>query len=279
MDDKPVTVPKIMAAKGNRKLAVLTAYDYAMAALLDKAGLDMILVGDSLAMVGLGMRDTLAVGMEAMIHHTRAVSRGVSRALVIGDMPFGSYQPSVTLAVENACRFLSEGRASAVKVEGGARMLPQVEAMCRADIPVMGHVGLTPQSLAKMGGFKVQGKSADTARILLDDAMAMAEAGCFAIVLEAMPAPVAERITEAVPVPTIGIGAGPGCDGQVLVLNDVLGLFDRFTPRFVKRYAELGAAVTEAARAYVSEVRDGGFPGSEHSFTMDDEELKRLGRA
>lgn len=276
MSDKPVTVPDIIAAKGNRKLAMLTAYDYAVAALLDKAGLDMILVGDSLAMVGLGMRDTLAVGMEAMLHHTRAVSRGVSRALVVGDMPFGSYQPSVELAVTNAIRFMSEGRASAVKVEGGARMLPQVEAMVRADIPVMGHVGLTPQSVAKMGGFKVQGKSAEAARVLMDDAMAMAEAGCFAIVLEAMPAPVAERITEALPIPTISIGAGPGCDGQVLVTNDVLGLFDRFTPRFVKRFGEVGQAVLEAAQAYVAEVRQGTFPGPEHCFTMSDEEKQRL---
>jgi len=276
MSDKPVTVPDIMAAKGKRKLAMLTAYDYAIASLLDKAGLDMILVGDSLAMVGLGMRDTLAVGMDAMIHHTRAVSRGVTRALVVGDMPFGSYQPSVELAVVNAGRFLSEGRASAVKVEGGARMLPQVEAMIRADIPVMGHVGLTPQSVAKMGGFKVQGKSAEAARVLMDDATAMAGAGCFAIVLEAMPAPVAERITEAVPVPTISIGAGPGCDGQVLVVNDALGLFDRFTPRFVKRFGEVGEAVLNAAKAYVDEVRDGTFPGPEHCFTMSDEEKERL---
>src|SRR5512143_2785944 len=220
-----VTVPDVIAAKGRRKLSVLTAYDYSTALWVDRSGVDMILVGDSLAMVMLGHEDTLSVGMTEMIHHTRAVTRGVKRALVIGDMPFMSYQASIEQAVLNAGRFLQEGRAQAVKLEGGARVLPQVRAMVAAGIPVQGHLGLTPQSAAQFGGFKVQGKTAEAAKVLIDDAVALAEAGCFSIVLEAVPSTIAELITEACPVPTIGIGAGPACDGQVLVIHDVLGLF------------------------------------------------------
>jgi 3-methyl-2-oxobutanoate hydroxymethyltransferase len=237
----------------------------------------MILVGDSLAMVMLGHEDTLSVGMDEMIHHTRAVTRAVKRALVIGDMPFLSYQASVEQAVINAGRFLKEGRAQAVKLEGGASVIEQVRAIVKAGIPVQGHLGLTPQSIAQLGGFKVQGKDAETAKRLIDDALALADAGCFSIVLELIPAPIAERITEAVPVPTIGIGAGPKCDGQVLVFHDMVGLFDRFVPRFVKQYVYLGQQIVEALQQYKREVEEGVFPGPEHSFGMAEEELKKLG--
>ena len=225
--EKPVTVPDILLAKGGRKLTMLTASDACLGRIVDQAGADMVLVGDSLAMVALGQPDTLAVGLETMLLLTRAVSSAVSRALVVGDMPFMSYQPSDEMAVISAGRFLAEAKASAVKVEGGARMLPRIRAMAAADIPVMGHIGLTPQSMARMGGFKVQAKTAETARILVEDARALAEAGCFAIVLEGIPGEVAQLVTEACPVPTIGIGAGPHCDGQVLVVQDVLGQIGR----------------------------------------------------
>lgn len=261
-----VTAPAVMAAKGRRKLTMLTAYDYCMARWVDCAGVDMILVGDSLAMVMLGHEDTLSVTMEEMLHHTRAVARGTQRALVIGDMPFLSYQVSVSQAVENAGRFLKEGRAQAVKLEGGASVLPQVRAIVEAGIPVQGHLGLTPQSIAKLGGFKVQGKDQEAADKLVEDALALSEAGCFSLVLEAIPASVAQRITEAVPIPTIGIGAGPVCDGQVLVIHDLVGLFDRFIPRFVKQYDALGQRLMEAVSRYREEVEQGVFPGPEHTF-------------
>jgi len=273
---KKVTVPDIIAAKGQRKLTMVTAYDYATAVWVDRSGIDMILVGDSLAMVMLGHEDTLSVGMDEMIHHTRAVTRAVKRALVTGDMPFLSYQASVEQAVINAGRFLKEGRAQAVKLEGGASVIEQVRAIVKAGIPVQGHLGLTPQSIAQLGGFKVQGKDAETAKRLIDDALALADAGCFSIVLELIPAPIAERITEAVPVPTIGIGAGPKCDGQVLVFHDMVGLFDRFVPRFVKQYVNLGQQIVEALQQYKREVEEGVFPGPEHSFGMAEEELKKL---
>ncbi|MFZ5813201.1 MAG: 3-methyl-2-oxobutanoate hydroxymethyltransferase [Thermodesulfobacteriota bacterium] len=273
MPRKRITVPDILAAKGTRKIAVVTAYDYASARLADQAGMDALLVGDSLAMVVLGHEDTLSVTMEEMLHHTRAVARGAETALVIGDMPFLSYQASVEEAVRNAGRFLKEGRAQAVKIEGGREMAPQIRAMVAAGIPVMGHVGLRPQQVASMGGFKVQSKTAEQARILLEDARIVAEAGCFAVVLEAIPARVAAVVTEKLPVPTIGIGAGRACDGQVLVFHDILGLFDRFTPRFVKRYAEAGQTLTEALGRYADEIREGVFPGPEHEFSITDEEF------
>ena len=273
---KRVTVPDIMAAKGVRKLSMLTAYDYPTALWVDQSGIDMILVGDSLAMVVLGQEDTLSVGMAEMIHHTRAVSLAAKRALVIGDMPFLSYQVSVEQAVLNAGRFLQEGRAQAVKLEGGKKVAPQVRAIVNAGIPVQGHIGLTPQSSAQLGGFKVQGKTAEAARLLIEDAQALAEAGCFSIVLEAIPAAIAAQITESVPVPTIGIGAGPQCDGQVLVIHDVLGLFDRFLPRFVKRYAQLGETIRQALSSFREEVETGVFPGPEHTFSMGTEELDKL---
>lgn len=273
---KRVTVPEVMAAKGKRKLTELTAYDYPTALWADKSGVDMLLVGDSLAMVVLGMEDTLSVGMTEMLHHTLAVSRGAKRAMVIGDMPFMSYQASVEQALINAGRFMKEGRANAVKLEGGARVVAQVKAMVDAGIPVQGHLGLTPQSAAQFGGFKVQGKTAEAAKVLIDDALALADAGCFSIVLEAVPTPIAEMITQACPVPTIGIGAGPVCDGQVLVIHDVLGLFDRFIPKFVKRYAKLDDTIIQALTKYREEVEQGVFPGPEHGFVIKEEEVKKL---
>ncbi len=271
-----VTVPEVMAAKGNRKLTELTAYDYPTAQWVDQSGIDMILVGDSLAMVVLGQEDTLSVGMDEMIHHTRAVSRAARRALVIGDMPFLSYQAGVEQAVMNAGRFLKQGRAQAVKLEGGRKVVSQVRAIVDAGIPVQGHIGLTPQSVSQMGGFKVQGKTAEAARALEEDAQALADAGCFSIVLEAIPAPIAARITDSVPVPTIGIGAGPDCDGQVLVVHDVLGLFERFVPKFVKRYAHLTQTIQDALIQFRDEVRSGQFPGPEHTFTISSEEMSKL---
>ncbi len=275
--DKRVTVPEIMAAKGKRKVTELTAYDYPTALWADKSGVDMLLVGDSLAMVVLGQEDTLSVGMTEMLHHTLAVSRGAKRAMVIGDMPFMSYQASVEQALINAGRFLKEARANAVKLEGGARVVPQIRAMVEAGIPVQGHLGLTPQSAAQFGGFKVQGKTAEAAKVLIDDAQALADAGCFSIVLEAIPSTIAEMVTEAVNIPTIGIGAGPACDGQVLVIHDVLGLFDRFTPKFVKQYAKLDATIIAALTQYKEEVEQGIFPGSEHGFIIQEQEVKKLG--
>jgi 3-methyl-2-oxobutanoate hydroxymethyltransferase len=274
---KRITAPDILSAKGTRKLTELTAYDYPTALFVDQSGIDMILVGDSLAMVVLGQEDTLSVDMDVMIHHTRAVSLAAKRALVIGDMPFLSYQVSVELAVMNAGRFLKEGRAQAVKLEGGKRVVPQVEAIIAAGIPVQGHIGLTPQSSAQLGGFRVQGKTAEAAKVLIEDAQALADAGCFSLVLEAIPTPIAARITESVSIPTIGIGAGPHCDGQVLVVHDVLGLFDRFLPRFVKRYAELGGPIRDALRRYKEEVESGVFPGPEHTFGMSEAEMEKLG--
>jgi len=271
-----VTVPEIIAAKGKRKLTEMTAYDHPTALWVDESGIDMILVGDSLAMVVLGHEDTLSITMDEMLHHTRAVARTAQRALVIGDLPFLSYQVSVEQAVLNAGRFVKEARANAVKIEGGRRVAAQIKAIVEAQIPVQGHLGLTPQSSAAFGGFKIQGKTAEAARELIEDARALVAAGCFSIVLEGIPAPIAAMITEAVPVPTIGIGAGPDCDGQVLVLHDLLGLFERFTPRFVKQYARLSGPVREALAAFREEVEKGVFPAPEHSFAMDGEEVAKL---
>ncbi len=276
MGRKQLTAPDIAAAKGARRLAVITAYDYPSGLMADQAGADIVLVGDSLAMVVMGLPDTLGVTLDEMLHHTRCTARGVGSALVVGDMPFLSYQQSVEQAVLSAGRFLKEAGARAVKLEGGLPMVPTVRALVRSGIPVMGHVGLTPQHIATIGGFKMQGKTAESAKALLDDALALCDAGCFSIVLEAVPAEAAALITEAVPVPTIGIGAGPHCDGQVLVLHDVLGLYDRQSPRFAKRYAELGKAGTDAVRRYCDEVRAGAYPDEAHSTRMPPEELKRL---
>jgi 3-methyl-2-oxobutanoate hydroxymethyltransferase len=266
-ETSPLTIPSLVAAKGVEKIAMLTAYDAPSAALLDSAGIDVLLVGDSVEMVVYGEPNTLSATMDSMVRHARAVSRAVKRAVVVGDMPFLSYQTETARAVENAGRFLAEGRCAAVKLEGGSRVLPAVEAILAADIPVMGHVGLTPQSYHKLGGFKVQGREPATARQIREDAKALAAAGCFAIVLECVPAALAADITREIPVPTIGIGAGPECDGQVLVFHDVMGLTRDLRPRFVRRYADLSTLIEEAAKEFTRDVRDGSFPAAEESFS------------
>jgi 3-methyl-2-oxobutanoate hydroxymethyltransferase len=273
MPQKQRTAPDILAMKGGDKLAVLTAYDFPTGRLADEAGADIVLVGDSLGMVCLGLPDTLGVTMADMLHHTKAVARAVTGALVVGDMPFLSYQTSVADAVKNAGRFLQEAGARAVKLEGGADFVPHIRAMLAAGIPVMGHIGLTPQQLALLGGFKAQGKTARAARKLLEDARALADAGCFAIVLEAVPAEVAACITAEIPIPTIGIGAGPSCDGQVLVFHDILGLCPGLRPSFVKRYADLWTPAREALSAFCAEVRGGQFPAEAQTRRMDPAEL------
>lgn len=257
-----------------RSITMLTAYDYPGAMLVDEAGIDIILVGDSLAMTVLGHPNTVAVTMDEMLHHCKAVARGAKRALLIGDMPFMSYQVERNEAVRNAGRFIKEAGMDAIKLEGGSAVVETTRAIVEAGIPVMGHIGLTPQTATKLGGFKVQGKSAAAAKKLLEDALALEEAGCFALVLEAVPAAVAKTVTEKLSIPTIGIGAGVHCDGQVLVFHDVLGLFDRFTPKFVKKYAELRPAMLEALQAYRQEVETGQFPTPTHSFSIDEEELQ-----
>ena len=271
------TVATFAQAKAEgRKLSMLTAYDYSTAKLEDEAGIDGILVGDSLGNVMLGYEDTLSVTMEDMIHHCAAVARGAKNALIVCDMPFMSYEVSVEQAVTNAGRLLKEGRANCVKLEGGREVCPQVAAIVAAGIPVMGHVGLTPQSINAFGGFKVQGKSEAAARKLIEDARALQEAGAFAIVLEAVPAKLATLVTEAVDVPTIGIGAGAGCDGQILVYQDMLSMFSDFCPKFVKQFANVGQAMREGFTAYINEVQAGTFPSEEHTFKIDDEVLEKL---
>ena len=276
MHAKKLTIPDIRNRKNGTPLSVLTAYDYPWAKMVDAAGIDIALVGDSLGMVVLGHPDTVSVTMEEMIHHTRAVVRGVERALVVTDMPFGSYNSSIPAAIDNATRILKEGKADAVKLEGGVPRAETVAAIVRAGIPVQGHVGLTPQTATSLGGFKVQGKSAQAAHQLIDDALALEAAGCFSVVLEAIPAPLAEHITSRLAIPTIGIGAGPDCDGQVLVIHDLVGLYDRFTPKFVKQYARINEPVGEALRQYREEVQNRTFPTAAHSFTMKAEEMDRL---
>jgi len=264
------------AKQEGQKLSMLTAYDYSTASLMNAAGIHGILVGDSLGNVILGYEDTISVTMEDMIHHGAAVARGAKNALVVVDMPFMSYQTSVYDAVVNAGRLMKEGRANAVKLEGGQEVVPQVKAIVDAGIPVMGHLGLTPQSINAFGGFKVQGKDEAAAQKILDDARALTEAGVFAMVLECVPAVLAEKITAAVDVPTIGIGAGAGCDGQILVYQDMLGMFSDFTPKFVKRYADIGTAMKEAFKAYIEEVGEGTFPTEKQSYTMANEVIEKL---
>jgi 3-methyl-2-oxobutanoate hydroxymethyltransferase len=253
-------------------ITMLTAYDYPSALAVDQAGVDVILVGDSLAMVVLGYENTLSVTMDDMLHHSRAVARGAKFALLIGDMPFMSYQVSVEEAVRNAGRFLQQGGMDAVKLEGGAERVPAIEAIVSAGIPVMGHLGLTPQSVNQLGGFRPQAKNAAAARKLLDDAIALEAAGCFSIVLESVPARLAEYVSKRLSVATIGIGAGAGCDGQVLVTHDMLGLFDRFTPKFVKKYANLHTEMQRAIGAYIDDVETRRFPAPEHTVNMPDTE-------
>ncbi len=257
-------------------ITMLTAYDYPTAMAMDKAGVDSILVGDSLGMVVLGYENTLPVTMEEMLHHCRAVARGAKTALLVGDMPFMSYQVSVEEAVRNAGRFLQQGGMDAVKLEGGRERADAIRAITGAGIPVMGHIGLTPQSVHQQGGFRAQGKTAAAAKRLVEDALILEEAGCFSIVLESVPARLAELISKKLSIPTIGIGAGMGCDGQVLVTHDLLGLFDRFTPKFVKKYANFHAEMQRAFADYMEDVETRRFPATEHTVEMDDSEWEGL---
>lgn len=262
--------------KNGEKLTMLTAYDYTTAKLLDESGVDSILVGDSLGMVVLGYDDTLSVTMEDMIHHSSAVARGAKNALVITDMPFMSYQTSVYDAVANAGRLVKEGKAQAVKLEGGIEFCEHIKAIVKASIPVCAHIGLTPQSINAFGGFKVQGKGKQEAQRLLDEARAVEEAGAFAVVLECVPAKLAKKISESISIPTIGIGAGAGCDGQVLVYQDMLAMYSDFKPKFVKQYAQIGSVMKDAFKRYIDEVKSGAFPSEEHTFKIDDDIIESL---
>ena len=259
-----------------KKITMLTAYDYSTAKVMDNAGINGILVGDSLGMVMLGYEDTLSVTMEDIIHHTKAVARGAKNALVVADMPFMSYQTSVYDAVYNAGRLMKEGRCQAVKLEGGAAVCPQIEAIVAASIPVMAHIGLTPQSVNAFGGFKVQGKGEEAAKRILAEAKQVEAAGAFAVVLECVPAKLAELVTKSVSIPTIGIGAGAGCDGQILVYQDMLGMFGDFKPKFVKQFAHVGAEMEKGIKAYIAETQNGTFPAQEHTFKIDEEVINKL---
>ncbi len=266
----------ISAKCSGEKLTMLTAYDYSMAKLIDECGVNGILVGDSLGMVCLGYKDTLSVTMEDMLHHTKAVARGTTNALVVADMPFMSYQTSLYDAVKNAGRFVKEAGASAIKLEGGAVVCPQIQAIVNAQIPVMGHIGLTPQSVNMFGGFKVQGKNIVDAKKLIEDAKKIEAAGAFALVLECIPSRLAEIISQEVNIPTIGIGAGGGCDGQILVYQDMLNMFSDLKPKFVKNFANAGDLMREGFKSYIKEVNEGIFPGPEHCFKIDDDIINKL---
>jgi 3-methyl-2-oxobutanoate hydroxymethyltransferase len=264
------------AKQKNKKITMLTAYDYSTAKLMDEAGINAILVGDSLGMVILGYEDTLQVTMDDMLYHTKAVARGTKNALIVSDMPFMSYQTSVYDAVCNAGRLIKEGHANAVKLEGGSVVCPQIRAIVDASIPVMAHIGLTPQSVNTFGGFKVQGKDEEAARKLIDSAKAVEQAGAFAVVLECIPARLAAIISESISIPTIGIGAGNGCDGQVLVYQDMLGMYSDFTPKFVKRYSDIGSQMKAAFAQYIEEVEKGEFPTPEYGFDISDTIIDKL---
>lgn len=264
------------AKKKGEKLTMLTAYDYSTAKIVDESGVNSILVGDSLGMVMLGYEDTLSVTMDDMVHHTAAVSRGNKNALVIGDMPFLSYNTGIRDAVINAGRLMSEGRAHCVKLEGGKEVCDVIKAIVEAKIPVCAHIGLTPQAINALGGFKVQGKNLDSAKNLIEDALAVQEAGAFAVVLECVPDAVAKKITEVLDIPTIGIGAGVDCDGQVLVYQDMLGLYSDFTPKFVKKFANVGEEMREGIKSYIDAVKDGTFPEEKHCFKIDPEIAEKL---
>ncbi|OOM74038.1 3-methyl-2-oxobutanoate hydroxymethyltransferase [Clostridium puniceum] len=264
------------AKSEGKKLSMLTAYDYSMAKIIDESNVNGILIGDSLGMVVKGEEDTLSVTMEEIIYHTKAVKRGAKNSLIVSDMPFLSYHVSIEQAVSNAGRLVKEGGASAVKLEGGVNIAAQVKAIVDAQIPVMGHIGLTPQSVNTFGGFKVQGKSKSAAKKLIEDAVLLEKAGVFSIVLEGIPEKVAELITSSVSIPTIGIGAGKYCDGQILVYQDMLGMFSDFIPKFVKQYANLGMIMKEAIGSYVKEVQEGAFPEEKHTFKIDESELQKL---
>lgn len=277
MNNKKVTVLDIQQAKrDNRKLTMVTAYDYPFGLLADEAGIDIVLVGDSLGMVVMGLEGTVEVTMEHMIHHIRAVSRGCKNPFIVGDMPFMSYNTSIRDAIINAGRLLKEGGCECIKLEGGVDFAPTVAAIVKAGIPVQGHIGLTPQTASALGGFKMQGRNAAAAKQILDDAKALEDAGVFSMILEAVPAPLGKLVAEAVKVPVIGIGAGPDVDGQVLVTHDLIGLFDKFVPKFVKQYANIRKNILDALTEYKAEVREMKFPAPEHSFTMPEEALKAL---
>ncbi len=271
-----ITPKDILGLKGKRKITMLTAYDYPLAFLIDKAGIDIILVGDSLANVVLGLESTKDVGMAEMIHHSKAVSRGVKNALLVGDMPFESYQVDPGESVKNSRRFIDEAKCDAVKLEWFDRCLEVTEKIIKSGIPVMGHIGLTPQTADKLGGFKVQGKDAHAAKKLIQQAKDLEELGCFSIVLECVPDRIAQIITSELKIPTIGIGAGLFCDGQVLVTHDMLGLFDRYKPKFVKQYVNLSESILQAIEEYKSEVINCKFPDKERSFSISQEELDKL---
>ena len=276
-DIKKIMIPDLHAMKKERKkISMITAYSFPQAQCVDEAGIDIVLVGDSLGMVELGYRDTVPVTMQEMLNHTKAVMRGVTRAHVVGDMPFMSYNISREQAITNAGILYKDGACDSVKLEGGQEMAATVNAIVKAGIPVFGHIGLTPQTAGMLGGFKVQGKSLDAARKVLDDALALEEAGVFALVLEAIPRQLAALITEKLAIPTIGIGGGMDCDGQVLVLHDLVGLFRRFTPKFVKVYADVYSVQLEAVKKYIADVQGKAFPSEEHTFTMKDEAVAEL---
>lgn len=277
MNGTKVTVPDIRHAKQEgRKLVMMTAYDYPFGLMADEAGVDIVLVGDSLGMVVMGLEGTVAVTMEDMIHHIRAVVRGCKNPLVVGDMPFMSYNTSIRDAIVNAGRLMKEGGCDVVKLEGGVDFAPTVAAIVKAGIPVQGHIGLTPQTASALGGFKMQGKDVDGAVKIIDDARALETSGAFSIILEAVPAPLARLVTEAVNIPVIGIGAGSDVDGQVLVTHDMIGLFDKFIPKFVKQYTKIRPIILEALAAYKKEVQEETFPAAEHSFKMESETLEQL---
>jgi len=274
--ERKITISDILALKGKRKITMLTAYDYPLASLMDRVGIDMVLVGDSLANVVLGLDSTTKVGMTEMIHHAKAVTRAVKQALVVGDMPYESYQINPEESVKNARRFIEEAGCAAVKLEWFEQCLEVTGKIIQAEIPVMGHIGLTPQTADKLGGFKVQGKDAEAAKRLIEQALALEKLGCFSIVLECVPDKIAEMITRKLKIPTIGIGAGIYCDGQVLVTHDLLGLFERFKPKFVKQYINLSPLIQKAFEEYKNEVIGGQFPAKEHSFSIKEEELKKI---
>ncbi len=274
MPDKR-TISYIKNLKGKRPIVMLTAYDYPLAELLDKAGIDIILVGDSLANVVLGLDATNKIGMTEMVYHTKTVTRAARNALVIADMPYEAYQPYPQRAVENARRFIDETGCDAVKIEWFPHCLEVTRRIIEAGIPVMGHIGLTPQTAEESEGFKVRGKNAEAARALVEQAVALEKEGCFALVIECVPDKITARIAAGLTIPVIGIGAGPHCDGQVLVTHDILGLFDRFKPKFVKRYIDLNSLILKAVEAYKEDVLQGSFPAAEHSFTIKDEEYKK----
>lgn len=274
--EQKITPKDILALKGKRKITMLTAYDYPLAALIDRAGIDIILVGDSLANVVLGLESTTQVGMREMLHHSKAVTRAVKRALVVGDMPYESYQVNPQESVKNAKAFIDEAKCGAVKLEWFDKCLEVTKKIAGAGIAVMGHIGLTPQTADKLGGFKVQGRDAETAKRLIEQALELEKSGCFSVVLECVPEKIAQLITEKLKIPAIGIGAGANCDGQVLVTHDLLGLYERFTPKFVKKFTDLSPLISRAIEDYKNEVYRGEFPAPQHTFSIKEEEFKKI---